>query len=233
MAAVLQHLPPVDAVYEVDYRLLSERLAEIPDAVNGVLRLLDGRRTLRQVIAAGDAGPLATARDLATLHHERLIRPARDVRPPAPEAPPSAAAWFAGPAGEDRAASEAPGAAAPDGERDVATPVPVRPPAGAAPRIVRFPARRRDQAPRAADGEPAVTPSAPAPAFEALLREPPVEPLDRPAAGGPRPAGPPAPARAPAVTSAAVPPRPRRARRTLVVVAGLVAAAALLGLWLR
>ena len=43
-------LPPLDTVFEVDYRLLAERLADIPDEVNGILRLFDGVRTFLQVI---------------------------------------------------------------------------------------------------------------------------------------------------------------------------------------
>ena len=38
-------LPPLDTIFEVDYRLLAERLADIPDEVNGILRLFDGVRT--------------------------------------------------------------------------------------------------------------------------------------------------------------------------------------------
>ena len=41
---MLEQLPPLETVFEVDYRQLAERLAEIPDEVNGLLRLFDGRR---------------------------------------------------------------------------------------------------------------------------------------------------------------------------------------------
>ncbi len=47
---LLGHLPDMNAVFEVDYRLLAERLAEIPDEVNTILRLCDGVRTIKQVI---------------------------------------------------------------------------------------------------------------------------------------------------------------------------------------
>src|SRR5262249_24228963 len=47
---LLHQLPGGDAIFEVDYRQLAERLAEIPDEVNGILRLFDGTRTVRQVV---------------------------------------------------------------------------------------------------------------------------------------------------------------------------------------
>lgn len=43
-------LPDLDGIYEVNYRVLAERLSEIPDEVNAVLRLFDGSRTLAHVV---------------------------------------------------------------------------------------------------------------------------------------------------------------------------------------
>lgn len=43
-------LPDLDGVFEVNYRVLAERLSEIPDEVNAVLRLFDGSRTLAHVV---------------------------------------------------------------------------------------------------------------------------------------------------------------------------------------
>ena len=41
-------------IFEVDYRLLAERLAEIPDEVNAILRLFDGdERSSRSSTTAG------------------------------------------------------------------------------------------------------------------------------------------------------------------------------------
>jgi hypothetical protein len=40
----------LDTIFEVDYRLLAERLADIPDEVNRILRLFDGVRTFLHVI---------------------------------------------------------------------------------------------------------------------------------------------------------------------------------------
>jgi hypothetical protein len=47
---LLAGVPPLDTIFEVDYRLLAERLADIPDEVNRILRLFDGVRTFLQVV---------------------------------------------------------------------------------------------------------------------------------------------------------------------------------------
>src|SRR5690606_14033448 len=44
-----EQLPPLDTVFRVDSVLLAERLNEIPDELNGVLRLFDSTRTLMDV----------------------------------------------------------------------------------------------------------------------------------------------------------------------------------------
>ena len=41
---MLEQLPPLETVFELDYKELAERLAELPDEINGILRLFDGRR---------------------------------------------------------------------------------------------------------------------------------------------------------------------------------------------
>lgn len=43
-------LPDLNGVFEVNFRVLAERLSEIPDEVNAVLRLFDGSRTLAHVV---------------------------------------------------------------------------------------------------------------------------------------------------------------------------------------
>src|SRR5262249_60811172 len=47
---MLEQLPPLETVFEVDYRELADRLSEIPDEINGILRLFDGKRSLMQVV---------------------------------------------------------------------------------------------------------------------------------------------------------------------------------------
>ena len=71
---MLEQLPPLETVFEVDYRQLAERLSEIPDEVNGLLRLFDGRRTLAQVVDDSDFEDLAALGIISKLYFEGLIR---------------------------------------------------------------------------------------------------------------------------------------------------------------
>ncbi|HEX9102686.1 MAG TPA: DUF4388 domain-containing protein, partial [Polyangia bacterium] len=68
-----EQLPPLETVFEVDYRELSERLAEIPDEINGILRLFDGRRTLMQVVDDCDFADLEALNVVSKLYFEGLI----------------------------------------------------------------------------------------------------------------------------------------------------------------
>jgi CheY-like chemotaxis protein len=71
---MLEQLPPLETVFELDYSQLSERLAEIPDEVNGLLRLFDGRRTLSRVVDDSDFEDLAALGIISKLYFEGLIR---------------------------------------------------------------------------------------------------------------------------------------------------------------
>jgi hypothetical protein len=156
---IVEQLPPLDRAYHIDFRLLSDRLAEIPDDVNGILKLFDGHRTLAQVLEATDFGGLAAAKALAKLWSEQIIRaapaPASTAAPPGPPAPPGlpgphreresqlgpaeGAEWFRGPVDEPLAPTAPASRHAPG--RGLA-PAPSLPP-----RIVRFPAKRREPRP--------------------------------------------------------------------------------------
>lgn len=79
---LLDGLPPVHHVCEVDYSALADRLGELPDEVNTVLRLFDGHRSLLQVIDDADFGPIETLTVLGKLYAEGILydtvqRPAR------------------------------------------------------------------------------------------------------------------------------------------------------------
>ncbi|WP_242395127.1 response regulator [Anaeromyxobacter oryzisoli] len=169
---IVEQLPQLDRVFEIDYALLAERLAEIPDDVNVLLRRFDGRRTLEEVIDDSDQDDLAAAGVISKLFFEGIIKeavnpppdaaPAPVVRPePAAEvppdtAPPSAAVppepegidWFAGPV---RGAADA--SPPPESEPE---PEPREQPADAA-KILPFPAPRREPSP-----EPPAQPAPPA-----------------------------------------------------------------------
>lgn len=68
-----EQLPPLETVFEVDYRELAERLAEIPDEINGILRLFDGRRTLMQVVDDCEFSDLEALNVVSKLYFEGLI----------------------------------------------------------------------------------------------------------------------------------------------------------------
>ena len=74
---LLSGLPPLDTIFEVDYRVLAERLADIPDEVNRVLRLFDGVRTLLHVIDDSGLPDLHAAAVIGRLCQERIIHDAR------------------------------------------------------------------------------------------------------------------------------------------------------------
>ena len=85
---LLADAPPLDTVFEVDYHLLAERLAEIPDEVNAILRLFDGQRTFIQVIDDCGLADLDALAVIGKLHRELIIRDAR--LKPAPTTSPGA-----------------------------------------------------------------------------------------------------------------------------------------------
>ncbi len=82
---LLEQLPPLDTRFAVDHHELVERLAEIPDEVNGILRLFDGRRTLLQVVEDSSFGDLEAMNVVSKLYFEGLIF---DVSSRPSEAPP-------------------------------------------------------------------------------------------------------------------------------------------------
>ncbi|MEL6546438.1 MAG: response regulator, partial [Myxococcota bacterium] len=55
---LLEQLPALETRFAVDHHELAERLAEIPDEVNGILKLFDGERTLLGVVEDSEFGDL-------------------------------------------------------------------------------------------------------------------------------------------------------------------------------
>jgi len=219
---IVEQLPSLDRSFEIDYTLLGDRLAEIPDDVNALLRLFDGRRTLEQVIDEADYDDLAAAGVVSKLFFEGIIREAAPAaaRGLAPEGAageatpePGGVDWFAGPV----AAASALGAPAPapggeraeggremEGEGDAESP-----------KILLFPRRRAEPEEVAAPSPQPLRPTAqtviappaataPAPGFDASRYSMPLPPpgsIPPPPsfggsatlAGGPGPAAPAAP----------------------------------------
>ncbi len=70
---LLEQLPPLGTVFDVDYKLLPEKLPTLPDEVNGLLRLFDGRRTLQQVVEASTFDDVPALSIIKRLHLQGLL----------------------------------------------------------------------------------------------------------------------------------------------------------------
>ncbi len=88
---LLEQLPPLTHRFEVDTTELAGRLGDVPDDNNPILRLLDGKRTLLEVIDASDFGDLECLQVVSRLYFEELLldldhgnRPRRDTGRPMP-----------------------------------------------------------------------------------------------------------------------------------------------------
>jgi CheY-like chemotaxis protein len=68
-------LPPLDTLFEVNAEVLVDRLNEIPDELNGILRLFDGKRNLMAVIDASPFEDLSTLSTVSKLYFEGLLIP--------------------------------------------------------------------------------------------------------------------------------------------------------------
>jgi CheY-like chemotaxis protein len=77
---LLEQSPPLDTIFEIDKDQLVERLSEIPDELNGILKLLDGHRTLLQVIDESPFEDLSTLSTITKLFFEGLLK-IRDEKP--------------------------------------------------------------------------------------------------------------------------------------------------------
>ncbi len=139
---MLEQLPPLETVFEIDYHQLAERLSEIPDEVNGLLRLFDGKRTLSRVVEDSDFEDLAALGIISKLYFEGLIRelgnvpqePIQSGKPGIEEwlhaaAPPAPPAPAPPPAAEPPAAQPAPAVASAPAQTPEPAAVPPPPPA--------------------------------------------------------------------------------------------------------
>lgn len=71
-----EQLPSMSVVFDVDHETLVDRLTEIPDELNGILRLLDGKRSLMEVIDLSPFDDLSTLSVISKLYFEGLLVPA-------------------------------------------------------------------------------------------------------------------------------------------------------------
>ncbi len=70
---LLEQLPPLTHRFEVDAVELSVRLGDIPDDNNAILRLIDGKRTLLEVIDSSDVGDLECLQAISRLYFEEML----------------------------------------------------------------------------------------------------------------------------------------------------------------
>ncbi len=68
-----EQLPPLDHAYEIVYEELWERLSELPDDLNEILRLFDTRKTLSEVIDSSSIGDLEVVEIISKLYFEGII----------------------------------------------------------------------------------------------------------------------------------------------------------------
>ncbi len=69
-----EQLPTLSAVFEVDSERLLERIGELPDELNPIVRLLDGTRSLSGVIDESPFDDLSTLTVVSKLYFEGLLR---------------------------------------------------------------------------------------------------------------------------------------------------------------
>ncbi len=82
---LLEQIPPISSVMEINDEELSQRLAELPDEINAVLKGIDGQRSIEEVIDLVDGDDLNTLSTLSKLFFEGVIQPtgrSRTLRPP-------------------------------------------------------------------------------------------------------------------------------------------------------
>ncbi|MDQ2645925.1 MAG: DUF4388 domain-containing protein, partial [Myxococcota bacterium] len=70
---LLEQLPPLDSVYEVDRPAITQRLSSIPEDLDEILRLVDGQRTLNEVIDESPYEDLSTLFTISKLYFEGLL----------------------------------------------------------------------------------------------------------------------------------------------------------------
>lgn len=67
-------LPAFDAVLEVDAEVLRDRLREMPDEQNDMLRLIDGQRTVTEILRAHGGDHVEALRKVVDLYFEGSVR---------------------------------------------------------------------------------------------------------------------------------------------------------------
>src|SRR5207248_1934769 len=113
MARLAETLP-LSTVLGVDFPALAAQLAEMPDELNGVLRLFDGRRTMREILSDSPLDDLSTMGVVQRLMSDGVLMHGAPVTP---RRKPSLQQWLGSvppPPREAAEASSPDGAAVPD-----------------------------------------------------------------------------------------------------------------------
>jgi hypothetical protein len=92
-AARLSDMLPPATVLGVDFEVLGRRLVDLPDEVNGVLRLIDGRRTLREVIGVSPLDDLSTLTIAQRLLADGIVRREQQPGEEAAKKPSRGSGW--------------------------------------------------------------------------------------------------------------------------------------------
>lgn len=86
LGRLAEQLPPENTLIDLDHDALLSRLNEIPDELNGVLRLIDGKRTLLDLIDDSPFDDLSTLTVLSKFYFEGLLVAVEPSEQPAAEA---------------------------------------------------------------------------------------------------------------------------------------------------
>jgi DNA-binding response OmpR family regulator len=78
---LLEQLPPLSHRFEIDTIELAARLGEVPDDNNRILRLIDGKRSLLEVIDSSDVGDLECLQAISRLYFEGMLLDLDPKRP--------------------------------------------------------------------------------------------------------------------------------------------------------
>lgn len=81
LGRLAEQLPPENTLVDIDHEALLGRLNEIPDELNGVLRLIDGKRTLLDLIDDSPFDDLSTLTVLSKFYFEGLLVAVEPKRP--------------------------------------------------------------------------------------------------------------------------------------------------------
>ncbi|MDD5306942.1 MAG: response regulator [Deltaproteobacteria bacterium] len=73
-----EQLPPLMSVFDVEEMVLSERLSEIPDEVNEILRHFDGKRSIMEVVDLCTVGDIEALNIISKLYFEGIVSPSQD-----------------------------------------------------------------------------------------------------------------------------------------------------------